>query len=219
MVDHKFINPAPDLSDSSLEKWYKSEYQNMCDLYCEGDVFRLSYLKDYSFYLSEYMRALYVLQLHGVSEMPKYSIAPHVAKDILINYGHLKKDSLKNSEDIKISDIISKPLKNSKRQDKYNQVTDWCKTNAGKKVKVKDVAELVDWSYPTANNFVQSRVDLFVKFSHGVYTLRNPDIDRLKDKNAKFEDAKFEDDTQKENGAPKTKGKTNATRKKTAKKV
>jgi len=57
MVDHKFINPAPDLSDSSLEKWYKSEYQNMCDLYCEGDVFRLSYLKDYSFYLSEYMRA------------------------------------------------------------------------------------------------------------------------------------------------------------------
>ena len=214
MVNHTFLNPTPSLNDSSLNSWYKEEYQHMSDLYCDGDKFRLSSLKDYAFYLSEYLRALYVIQGHGISELSKYSIAPHVAKDVLINYGHISKASIKEDKDIKISEIIKCPQKTSKRQDKYDTVIKWCKANAGKKVKVKDVSELVEWSYPTANNFVQSRVDLFEKFSRGVYTLRNPDIDRLKDKKSNFEE-----NTQKENGASKTKGSKNATRKARTKKV
>ncbi len=181
MVEHTFLDPAPKLSDSYLNDWFKKEYQHMSDLYCDGDIFRLSQVKDKAFYLSEYMRALYVLQLHGFSELPKYSIAPHVARDVLINYKKVSEDKIKDP-DFKISSVISGKDKSGKRKDKYEEVTQWCKQNAGKKVKVKDVAELVGWSYPTANNFVQSRVDLFVKFSHGVYTLRNPDDDRAKDK-------------------------------------
>jgi len=181
MTEHTFLDPTPKLNDNSLTDWYKKEYQHMSDLYCDGDVFRLSQVKDKSYYLSEYMRALYVVQSHGFTELSKYSIAPHVARDILLNYNKISKDKL-SDPDFKVSSALASKEKSGKRQDKYNQVTQWCKDNAGKKVKVKDVADLVGWSYPTANNFVQSRVDLFVKFSRGIYTLRNPDNDRAKDK-------------------------------------
>ena len=99
-------------------------------------------------------------------------------QNILINY---KQIDLPDSSDENIV-LDLKPKFKSKRQDKYEEVTQWCKDNAGKKVKVKDVSDLVQWSYPTANTFVQSRPDLFSKFSHGVYLLKNPDEERMKEK-------------------------------------
>jgi hypothetical protein len=189
-MEHKFINPTPKLDDNSIDQWFKVEYQHAADLYCNGDMFQLSsQAKEKSSYLSEYLRAIYVLKLHGFSDISRYSILPNVLKDLLFNYGKISKEVISNP-DVTVSQILNPNSKSTNRKEKYHQVTKWCKENAGKKIKVQDVAKLVDWSYPTANNFVQSRVDLFVKFSRGVYTLRNPDQDRQKDKNPLERDIK-----------------------------
>ena len=172
-------DPAPQLS-GDVNKWFKEEYQHLADTLCNGDKFAVTNLaKDEQLYLSEYLRALYVLQLTGTfAELPKYSISYDVYKDILINYKQIDLPA-SSEEDIVLN---LKPKFKSKRQDKYEEVIQWCKDNAGKKVKVKDVSDLVEWSYPTANTFVQSRPDLFSKFSHGVYLLKNPDEERMKEK-------------------------------------
>ena len=173
-------DPAPQLS-GDVNKWFKEENQHLADTLCNGDKFAVTNLaKDEQLYLSEYLRALYVLQVTGsFAELPKYSINYDVYKDILINYKQI--DLPSSSEENTVLNL--KPKFKSKRQDKYEEVTQWCKDNAGKKVKVKDVSDLVEWSYPTANTFVQSRPDLFSKFSHGVYLLKNPDEERMKEKN------------------------------------
>lgn len=174
-------NSTPQLSERSIDEWYKEEYQYLADTLCDGNKFAVTSLaKEEQQYLSEYLRALYVIQVTGgFSELPKYSINYDVYKDILINYNQI--DVSSSSEEDVVLGLT--PKFKSKRQDKYEQVIQWCKDNAGKKVKVKDVSDLVEWSYPTANTFVQSRADLFSKFSHGVYLLKNPDEERLKEKN------------------------------------
>jgi hypothetical protein len=179
-ITYSMKDPIPQLS-GDVNKWFKEEYQHLADTLCDGDKFAVTKLaKNEQLYLSEYLRALYVLQATGsFAELPKYSISYDVYKDILINY---KQIDLPNSSEEEVV-LNLKPKFKSKRQDKYEEVTQWCKDNAGKKVKVKDVSDLVEWSYPTANTFVQSRPDLFSKFSHGVYLLKNPDEERIKEKN------------------------------------
>lgn len=181
-ITYSMKNPTPQLS-GDVNKWFKEEYQHLADSLCGGDKFAVTKIaKEEQLYLSEYLRAIYVLQTTGsFAELTKYSINYDVYKDILINYKQVDLPS-SDQEDVLLN---LKPKFKSKRQDKYEEVIQWCKDNAGKKVKVKDVSDLVEWSYPTANTFVQSRPDLFSKFSHGVYLLKNPDEERMKEKKLK----------------------------------
>ena len=187
---YEMLVTNPNLSDKDINQWFKDEYDHLAELYSKGDKFTLGRIAPEKVaYLNEYLRALYVLQMRNGEDIAKYSIMPNVLRDVLKAYGRIP--ASKQSAEDQSEEDIKQALKSfskkgkTKREDKYKVVTQWCIDNAGKKVKVKDVADLVEWSYPTANNFVQSRSDLFSRFAHGVYVLKNPNEDRAKEKNAK----------------------------------
>lgn len=164
------------LHSNAINEWYKSEYQKLADIHCDGNLalVRLN-AKDQLAYVAEYARALHCLSISGLEDIEKYSILPSVLKDVLENNSLTKNSSV----------FTDRSAKKSKRREKYNIVINHCKQNAGQQIKIQEVADLAEWSYATANNFVQSRIDLFTKHSRGLYTMRNPDEERSKEKNAK----------------------------------
>jgi hypothetical protein len=164
------------LHASDISQWYKNEYQKLADIHCNGDksLVRI-YAKDQLAYIAEYARALYCLATSGLEDISKYGILTSVLNDVLQNNALTKNSKIATERSSKKSD----------RKKKYDVVVAHCKENAGKQIKVQELARLVEWSYPTANNFIQSRVDLFVKHSRGLYTMRNPDLERAEEKSAK----------------------------------
>lgn len=66
----------------------------------------------------------------------------------------------------------------AKRVSKYSKIEDWCEQNVGAETTVYQIAEVGEVSYPTANNFVKSRVDLFHKVKKGLYIVRDPKTER-----------------------------------------
>ena len=168
-MDRKII-----LNNQWINSWYKEQYQKLADIYCNGELSMVrKNIPDESNYLAEYYRALNCIIISGFDDLSKYAILDSVLKDVI-------HDLKSTGATVELPDRE----RESNRKQKYNQVVSWCKENAGKEVKVKDVADLVEWSYPTANNFVQDRLDLFTRVSRGVYILRNPDQERAKEKNA-----------------------------------
>ena len=164
------------LHSTAIDEWYKSEYQKLADIHCDGQLSLVAiYAKEEVAYIGEYARALYCIAVSGLEDLRKYSILPHVLKDVLIN----------NSFDKNSKIITERSAKKSKRKKKHEIVISYCKQNAGQQVKIQQIAELAEWSYATANNFVQARIDLFSKHSRGLYTMKNPDLERAKEKNAK----------------------------------
>lgn len=163
------------LHSAAINQWYKSEYQKLADIHCDGKLSLVAiYAKEQAAYIAEYARALHCIATSGLDDIQKYSILPAVLKDVILN----------NSFDKNSKVLIDRSAKKSNRKKKYDVVVSYCKENAGQQVKIQQIAELAEWSYATANNFVQSRIDLFSKHSRGVYTMKNPDSDRVKDKNA-----------------------------------
>jgi hypothetical protein len=164
------------LHTSDISQWYKNEYQKLADIHCNGEksLVRL-YAQDQLAYIAEYARALYCLATSGLEDISKYGIVTSVLNDVLQNNALTKNSKI----------VTERSSKKSDRKQKYDIVINYCKENAGNNIKIQEVADLVDWSYPTANNFVQSRVDLFVKHSRGLYNMRNPDLERAEQKNAK----------------------------------
>lgn len=161
------------LNHSAIDLWYKDNYQKLADKYCQGDISLVrKTVPDKASWLSEFHRAMACLIISGFDDIKKYSILPSVYKDIVTAFsGTYAKN------------IVSKAEK-SRRSSKQQHAVQYCKENAGKQIKVKQFAEAVQWSYPTANKFVQDRLDLFTKVSRGIYLMRNPDVERAIEKNA-----------------------------------
>jgi hypothetical protein len=74
------------------------------------------------------------------------------------------------------------PTPKAKRVSKYSKIEDWCAENIGAETTVYQIAEVGEVSYPTANNFVKTRVDLFHKVKKGLYIVRDPKTEREMDK-------------------------------------
>lgn len=72
----------------------------------------------------------------------------------------------------------SGPAPKVKRTSKYSKIEDWCAENVGAETTVYQIAEVGEVSYPTANNFVKTRVDLFHKVKKGLYIVRDPKAER-----------------------------------------
>lgn len=77
---------------------------------------------------------------------------------------------------------ISQPTPKAKRTDKYAHIVEWCKQNVGEETTIYDIAEAGNVSYPTANNFVKTRPDLFTKVKKGSYIIRDPETERALEK-------------------------------------
>lgn len=161
------------LNHNSIDAWYKDNYQKLADKYCQGDLSLVrKNVPDKLSWLHEFHRGMACLIISGFEDIKKYSILPSVYKDIVTAFS-----------DTYAKNMVSKAEK-SRRASKHQRAVQYCKDNAGKQIKVKQFAEIVEWSYPTANKFIQNRLDLFTKVSRGIYLMRNPDIERAVDKNA-----------------------------------
>jgi len=77
---------------------------------------------------------------------------------------------------------VAQPSPKAKRTDKYAHIADWCKENVGTETTIYDIAEAGKVSYPTANNFVKTRPDLFTKVKKGSYIIRDPEAERALEK-------------------------------------
>ena len=77
---------------------------------------------------------------------------------------------------------VGEPAPKSKRADKYAQIVEWCKQNVGTETTIYEIAEAGGMSYPTANNFVKTRPDLFTKMKKGQYIVRDPQTERALEK-------------------------------------
>ena len=120
-------------------------------------------------YISEILRAKYILARFPEEDprqlLSKYLVVPTVASEILgtAQVGPVAKIS-------------------GKRQSKYQAITSWCEENVGAETTVYQIAEVGEVSYPTANNFVKNRPDLFAKVKKGSYIVRDPKTERALEK-------------------------------------
>ncbi len=56
----------------------------------------------------------------------------------------------------------------------------WCKNNIGKTINGgKQIAEDTGFTYQSANNFIQSRRDIFSKIKKGQYVVKDPMAERM----------------------------------------
>jgi hypothetical protein len=81
-----------------------------------------------------------------------------------------------------VGESVSESQKRQKRTDKYETVKQWCLENHLVQVDVNTIAEIGDFSYPTALKFINDRPDLFYKIKRGVYEVRNPNIVKQEEK-------------------------------------
>jgi hypothetical protein len=102
--------------------------------------------------------AIWYSRHESVQSAPKkYGIAPDMFKKL-------------------VGESVPEPQKRQKRTDKYENVKQWCLENHLVQVNVNQIAEIGDFSYPTALKFINDRPDLFFKIKRGVYEVRNPSI-------------------------------------------
>lgn len=76
---------------------------------------------------------------------------------------------------------VARKAKRTSMQDRLEQ---WAKDHIGQTTNGgKQISEDLGISYPTANNFVQSRRDIFSKIKKGVYMIKDAEAERLAAKN------------------------------------
>jgi hypothetical protein len=92
-------------------------------------------------------------------------------------YG-ISADTFKNL----VGETVPEVQKRQKRTDKYDTVKQWCLENHLVQVSVNTIAEIGNFSYPTALKFITDRPDLFFKIKRGVYEVRNPNIVKEEEK-------------------------------------
>lgn len=147
------------------EDEYVKALDNLIDYY--GDVTSIPPEKHR--YISEILRAKYILARFPEEEpaklLGKYLVVPTIATEIL---------GMQPT-----TELLSKTLK---RKDKYQTIVNWCKENVGSETTVFAVAEIGNVSYPTANNFIKNRTDLFAKIKKGSYIVRDPETERALEK-------------------------------------
>lgn len=131
-ITYSMKNPTPQLS-GDVNKWFKEEYQHLADTLCGGDKFAVTKIaKEEQLYLSEYLRAIYVLQTtNSFAELSKYSISYNVYKDILINY---KQIDLPNSSEEEVV-LNLNPSLNLSVKTSMNKLPNGAKITQVKKLK------------------------------------------------------------------------------------
>lgn len=149
------------------EREYQEEYSRLIDQY--GNATNVP--KEKHQHISEILRAKTILayfpEENPVHILNKYLVVPNIVS-LLTGESHFGNHA--------------KDHRGSKRSDKYNAIINWCKDNVGKETTVYEVAEVGNVSYPTANNFVKTRVDLFSKIKKGSYIIRDPETERAEEK-------------------------------------
>jgi hypothetical protein len=81
-----------------------------------------------------------------------------------------------------VGEEIKNPDKRHKRKDKYETVKQWCLDNHLVQTTVQKIAEIGEFSYPTALKFINDRPDLFYKIKRNLYEVRNPSIVKEEEK-------------------------------------
>jgi hypothetical protein len=69
--------------------------------------------------------------------------------------------------------IVAGGQPTTKRNDKYQEMLDWCYANAGEEISAYSLAEMFDMTPPTTRKFINDRIDLFKKVKHGFWTIRD----------------------------------------------
>lgn len=148
------------------EEEYKQAYEHLLQEY--GNATKVP--SDKQQYISEVLRAKYILARFPDEEpvqlLSKYLVVPSVASQ-LTGFQFSGPPPKKSG---------------SKRQHKHQSIISWCKENVGKETTVYEVAEVGEVSYPTANNFIKNRPDLFTKMKKGSYIVRDPETERALEK-------------------------------------
>lgn len=122
--------------------------------------------KDELFLMGERYRAEAVFITTGertASVLRSYSIASRVIEE-LCGSGAVE---------------VERKLKNS---DKRRATMEWMQSNIGLVVTVADVAEAGQFSEATARKFMSEHLTHFLKTGRGQYEIRDPQVDRLREK-------------------------------------
>jgi hypothetical protein len=148
------------------EDEYKRAYEDLLEEY--GNATNVPSHRQQ--YISEILRAKYILARFPDEEptqlLSKYLVVPSIASKFAgarASDGHIKKGK-------------------SKRENKHQAIINWCKENVGTETTVYQIAEVGEVSYPTANNFIKNRPDLFTKMKKGSYIVRDPETERALEK-------------------------------------
>lgn len=146
------------------EKEYESAFEALLNEY--GNASSIPAEKQR--YISEILRAKYILARFPEEEprqlLNKNLVVPSITAELLGSIGDT-------------STIVPK-----KRENKNQAIIDWCKQNVGSETTVYQIADIGQISYPTANNFVKNRPDLFTKVKKGSYIVRDPETERALEK-------------------------------------
>ncbi len=149
----------------SFDEEYKEQFKELLDEYLTAS--NIPFNKQH--HIAEVLRAKYVLQKHGnenhASVLSQYGVGAETIKELTGFDGGFV-------------------ARKEKRSDKYAKILAWCKEHVGQETNVYEIAEVGEVSYPTANNFVKDRVDLFTKVKKGQYIVRDPESDRAAEKQA-----------------------------------
>lgn len=85
---------------------------------------------------------------------------------------------------LEFGDIDVTAVKKIKGSDKYKAIQNWCEENVGAQVTPAQVSEIAGFSYSTAVNYINSNVGVFSKVKRGLYEIRDPKVEREREKNA-----------------------------------
>jgi predicted XRE-type DNA-binding protein len=113
-------------------------------------------------------------ELYRAQEIVK--IAERTGRDVgqLLNEYNVAK-SVIDEMDIEIKQYVPKAKKVSMK----DKLEAWAKDHIGQTINGgKQIAEDLGISYPTANNFIQSRRDIFSKIKKGEYLVKDADAER-----------------------------------------
>lgn len=112
----------------------------------------------------------------------------HRAECVFITTGERSSSALRGYsisnrviEELCGSDSVD-PERKMRNADKRKAVMQWMNDNVGSVVTVSDVAEAGQFSEATARKFMNEHITYFLKVSKGSYEVRDPQVDRLKEK-------------------------------------
>jgi len=146
---------------------FKARFKEAAELFGGSEYIPVSNL----FTLSERLRAHHVVEkairenVNVVKELKNHSVDKNIIAEIV------GVDPQELVEEVK-----------PKRRTVKEQAEDWVIENAGKEVSLNEVSEATTLTYAQVNKMVKDRPDLFTKVQKGKYVLRDPKVEREKDK-------------------------------------
>lgn len=167
--------PSTTVSIDSIKQEVAERWQQSAKTH--GDY--ISIPKDERFFLSEYERAMHVLnvwKIEGEKGSPirtlhTYGVVEAVILEVVADWCDLKV----TEED------LSEINKTEKRADKYDAFIDWTKDKIFEQYTTEQLVEQAGFSYPTVLKFIQESSH-FRKIKKGTWEIRDPKADRESEK-------------------------------------